>query len=132
MAEPVNRILIVDDEPDIVENIAEYFARKGYEVEMAGDGHEALERLSADSSILIVVADIRMPRLDGLELLRQIRTSMARDEIKVIFISGHGGEAEADRALQLGAFRFLGKPLKLKDLQATVDQARQALMTAAQ
>jgi len=132
MAEPINRILIVDDEPDIVENIAEYFARKGYEVEIAKDGKEALDCLSADSSILIVVADIRMPRLDGLELLRQIRTSMARDEIKVIFISGHSGGAEADRALKLGAFRFLGKPLKLRDLQVTVEQARQALQTAAQ
>lgn len=120
------RILIVDDEPDIVENIAEYLTRKGFSVETAMDGADALQHLGDDTARLIVVADIRMPRLDGLALLRTIRESN-RNQTRVILISGHAGTTEAEQALNLGAFDFLSKPLKLTDLASVIGSASASL-----
>ena len=67
------RLLIVDDEPEIVEELALFLRKKGFQCETAFDGQEALEKIKQDPEIAIVLTDIRMPGIDGLELAKRLR-----------------------------------------------------------
>jgi len=111
------RVLIVDDEPDAVELLGEFLRGKGYEVLTAGSGAEALQRVKEDRPHLILL-DIRMPGMDGFEVLRQVR-EMDR-EVGVIMVTAENEEAVGRRALQLGAFDYIVKPVDLKYLENSV------------
>ena len=105
------RILIVDDEPRIRSSLRGILMDEGYEIHMANDGLAALEKLQNEDPPDLILADIWMPRMDGLELLREIR-SLDLD-IPVIMISGHGTIETAVKAIKMGAFDFIEKPLTL-------------------
>jgi len=122
MVDQARTVLIVDDEPDISANIAEYLSRKGFVARIASDGVEALEALSADPAISLIVTDLRMPRLDGLGLLARLKEVRATDMPRIIVISGHGGDGDAAEVLAQGAYRFMSKPLNMKQLIATLDE----------
>ncbi len=109
------RLLVVDDEPDIVEEMAEYLRAKGFDCETAFDALEALRRIQADPEIALVLTDIRMPGMSGLELMRRLRDEAGRD-MEVIVLTGHAGRDEAIQALQAGAADFLTKPISLREL----------------
>ena len=108
------RVLVVDDEADFADFLQEFLTRKGYTVSIAYDGPEALQRVEADRPH-IVLLDIKLPGMNGLEVLRQIRE--INQEIGVIMVTGIREEATGQQALALGAFDYLTKPLDLPYLE---------------
>lgn len=112
MTEP-RRILVADDEPVIHEILEKYLGRFGYAVERAEDGIEALARLE-EVRCDLVIADVRMPRMDGLQLLAETRQRWPLTP--VIIISGHGDEQMESEATRLGAVAFESKPLHMREL----------------
>ncbi len=114
------KILIVDDEEAVIKAIAGALEDEGYLTLTARDGREALEiyrREGAD----VVLLDIWMPDIDGLDLLRRIKD--VDDSCPVIMISGHATVSTAVKAMKMGAFDFLEKPLSVEALLGTVERA---------
>ena len=112
------RILVVDDEPDVLLTMRIELERVGHETVLAADGEQALERLAG---IDVVVLDVTMPVMDGWSFLGALRhgSSTAR----VVVISGRGGAADARRAVELGAVEYLPKPFLPAQLVAAVEGA---------
>lgn len=102
------RILVVDDEPGLREFISEALEDDGHAVVTAADGEEAAQRLARESFDLLIT-DLRMPRLDGLALLRRARAE--QPELEVILLTAHGTVESAVEAIKLGAFDYLEKPI---------------------
>ncbi len=105
-------VLVVDDEKNIQLTLARALAMEGYAAETAGGGLEALEKIAA-LPVDAVVMDVRMPDLDGLEVLRRARQS--RPGLPVIVMSGHGNVETVRQAFKLGAFDYLEKPITEKE-----------------
>jgi len=103
----MNRLLVVDDDIQILSALEAALRRKGFDVETASNGFEALRRLDA-APVQAVLTDLRMPGMDGLELLHQIRRS--RPELPIIMLSAFGTVPEAVLAIKAGATDFLLKP----------------------
>jgi len=114
------RILIVDDEQSIRETLKEILEYEGYEVEEAADGEKALS-LVKKFNYDVVLADIKMPKLDGLEFLEKAKE--IAPELPFIMISGHGTTETAVEATKKGAFDFINKPPDLNKLLITVRNA---------
>ncbi len=123
------RILVVDDEPDleplVLQRMRRQIRRGEYEFLFAHDGIEALEVLTTDDEIDMVVSDINMPRMDGLTLLQQIQDKTP--EIRAIIISAYGDMENIRTAMNRGAFDFVTKPLDFKDLSFTIQRTLQHL-----
>ncbi len=120
------KILIVDDEDAIREELVEYLGHKGYDcVDAAGVG-PALEALHRDEDIVIVLTDLAMPGRDGLELMTTAQSEIGR-ELEFIVLTGHGSKAEAIGALRLGAQDFLEKPVDLKHLLHVVQRGERLI-----
>jgi len=113
------RILIADDEPDIVTSL-EFLMRGGnYEVRVALNGEEAL-RLAESFRPDVVLLDVMMPQRSGFEVCQKIRANPALQEIKIIMLTAKGRNAERDRGLDLGANAYVTKPFSTKELMNTV------------
>lgn len=110
-------VLIVDDEKDIRNLIAEIMKRKGYATVLAGDGYEAL-RLLKDRRVDIVVSDIMMPGLDGLNLVREIRKTST---VPVILLSARSDDVDKIWGLGVGADDYIVKPVNLNELVARIE-----------
>ncbi|MCB2190382.1 MAG: response regulator [Deltaproteobacteria bacterium] len=110
-------ILVVDDESMIIELLARLLSERGYDVSTAYDGREALEFLRSHACDL-VISDVRMPHLDGLQLLKAVKDMNPR--LPVIMISGYDEAAVVVDALKAGAENFLAKPLDLDLLDQVV------------
>ena len=108
------RILIVEDDANERQGLADLLTVWGYETETAGDGSEGLEKVSSFNPA-VVVSDLRMPRMAGMELLRQVHE--VHPGLNFIMLTGQGTIEEAVEATKLGAFNFLEKPLDTKRLQ---------------
>ncbi|MDP2790623.1 MAG: sigma-54 dependent transcriptional regulator [Rectinemataceae bacterium] len=106
-------ILIVDDEKNIREGLSEAFAMEGYLALKASDGQEAI-RLLDEQYIDLVITDLKMPKVSGMELLQHIKRRW--QNIPVIIITAHGDISEAVSAMQFGALEFITKPLDLEHL----------------
>lgn len=127
------RILLVDDDPIVVESLAAFLAQQGYETATATDGSEAMGLLddAVDSDgqpYNLVITDVNMPRTDGVDLLRQIGRRHA--STVVIMVTGYGTIESAVEAVKLGAFDYLTKPLIDEELLLCVGKAlrQQALL----
>jgi putative nucleotidyltransferase with HDIG domain len=120
MTVPLARILVVDDEPPIRDILREYLSEQGHEVEQASDGVEALACL-AKGGIELVVTDIRMPVMGGLELLRHI--GARRHDVGVVMLTACDDVASAVRAMQSGALDYVLKPFRLENLGGAVERA---------
>jgi DNA-binding NtrC family response regulator len=105
-------VLVVDDERNILLTLSRALSMEGHVVETATGGREALEKLAA-APVDAVVMDVRMPDLDGLEVLRRARE--ARPELPVVIMSGHGSIETVRGAFKLGAFDYLEKPITEKE-----------------
>jgi DNA-binding NtrC family response regulator len=105
-------VLIVDDEKNIQLTLARALSMEGYATETAGGGAEALEKIAA-LPVDLVVMDVKMPDLDGLEVLSRARKT--RPELPVVIMSGHGSLETVRQAFKLGAFDYLEKPITEKD-----------------
>ncbi|WDP86782.1 MAG: response regulator [Desulfobacter sp.] len=116
-----NKILIVDDEEIIVRLLSMSLRSDGYETVTAGNGEEALEVLKAQSPD-IVVTDIKMPVMDGLELLKQIK--LIDPDKEVIIVTGHGDIDSTITALQYGASDFINKPVRDEALAIALERAK--------
>jgi two-component system response regulator AtoC len=111
------RVLVVDDEPEAVELLQEFLQAKGYEVSTASDGAEALRKVKEERPHLLLL-DIHMPKMDGLEVLRQLRA--IDQEVGVIMVTGVNEEAIGRQAMALGAFDYIVKPLDLPYLERSL------------
>src|SRR5215470_1054343 len=118
MAEPV-RILVADDEPNLRRVLGAILARDGYEVVQAGDGEEALA--AAEDGVDVVIADLRMPRVDGMEVLRRVVEE--HPDVPVIMITAHGSVDSAVEAVKLGAFDYVEKPFEQEHIRQIVSKA---------
>ena len=114
------RILVIDDEVAIRESLKMILEYDGYECLPASGGEEGLARVDADAPDLVFL-DVKMPGLDGLDVLRRIRESDAL--LPIVMISGHGTVSTAVEATKLGAFDFLEKPLSTERVKVTIRNA---------
>jgi DNA-binding response OmpR family regulator len=112
-------VLVVDDEPTIGEVVGRYLARAGYEVRIAADGGSALARV-AERPPDLVVLDLMLPGLDGLEVMRRIR-ARHRDTTAIILLTAKGEETDRIVGLRLGADDYVVKPFSPGELVARVD-----------
>ncbi len=114
-----SKILLVDDEKDIVEFLEYNLIREGFEVITAYDGIEALQKLNRNPDLIIL--DIMMPGIDGYEVCRRIRENKVYSDIPVIFLTARGAEADEIKGLELGADDFIKKPISPQKLIARVN-----------
>jgi DNA-binding NtrC family response regulator len=114
------RILLVDDEQDYVEVLSARMAEDGFDTFVAFSGEEALEALEKNPPDVMVL-DLRMPGLGGLDVLDRVRRD--HPQIQVVILTGHGGEAAEREARRRGAFDFLEKPADYVGLKAVVGRA---------
>ncbi|MFQ5701994.1 MAG: response regulator, partial [Acidobacteriota bacterium] len=112
-----DRVLIVEDEDVLARSIAKFLSAKGFEVETAPDGIVAMQVLR-EQSFDAVATDIKMPRCDGIELLRRMRDAGCTEP--TIVLSAHGTLERAVAAMKLGAQDFLRKPIDLDDLESVL------------
>jgi DNA-binding NtrC family response regulator len=116
------KLLIVDDEEAFVSAISKRLSHREIAVSSAFDGQEGLKRLAEDPEIDVVLLDVRMPGMDGIETLKHIRATYPTTE--VIMLTGHATFESAIDGLKLGAFDYLLKPVALDDLIAKVQEAK--------
>ena len=116
----MGKILIIDDEKSIRRAMREILEFEDYEVDEAGDGKEGLKKVK-DAHYDVIFCDIKMPKMDGMEVLAEIQKE--KIEAPVIMISGHGNIETAVEAIKMGAFDFIEKPLDLNRILVTIRNA---------
>jgi DNA-binding response OmpR family regulator len=116
------KILLVDDEEDFIATLAERLEMRGMQTETANSGEEALRMLN-ENPPEIVVMDVMMPGMSGLECLRRMRQS--QPGLPVILLTGIGSTVEGVQGLELGAVNYLMKPLQIEELIAKIGEALQ-------
>jgi DNA-binding NtrC family response regulator len=118
------QVLVLDDEPIVGKRLKTALEKTGYEVEAFEDAREALRR-SDEKAFDIIVTDVRMEEVDGLQVLEHVLAKSARS--KVIVITGYATVEVAREALAKGAFDFIAKPFKPDDLREVIARAATAL-----
>ena len=123
---PFSKILVVDDEPDLESLILQKFRSKikskEYEFHFAQNGAEALEKISNDGTIDLILTDINMPVMDGLTLLSKIN-ELNNKLLKSVIVSAYGDMENIRTAMNRGAYDFITKPIDLKDLEITIEKS---------
>jgi len=113
------RVLVVDDEPNIVMSLRFLMEREGFEVEVAATGDAALAALD-DRPADLVLLDVMMPELDGFEVCQRIRDNPAWRRTKVVMLTAKGRDVEREKGLALGADLYVTKPFSTRELVAEV------------
>ena len=113
------KILIVDDEPNIVISLEYLMKKEGFEVAVAADGEEALAQVAAFDPDLILL-DIMMPRRSGYEVCEALRADPARAGLIIVMLTAKGRDTEVAKGLALGADAYVTKPFSTKELVAQV------------
>ena len=114
-----HRILIVDDEPNIVASLEFLMRGSNYEVRVARDGEEALRGAESFRPDLVLL-DVMMPQRSGFEVCQKIRENPAFRGMKIVMLTAKGRDAEKGRGLDLGANAYVTKPFSTKELMSTV------------
>ena len=114
------RVLIIDDEVDFVETIVKRLRDRGLEAEGALSGPEGLQLLD-DKEFDVIILDVKMPKMNGIETLREIKKK--KPLVEVIMLTGHGSVESGIQGLQLGAFNYVMKPVPLNELLKQMTQA---------
>jgi len=109
------RILIVDDEPNIVLALEMLMQREGYEIRTVGDGERAVEAASTFRPDLILL-DVMMPRMDGYEVCQRIRSDDSLKGIFIVMLTAKGREVEREKGLALGADLYITKPFSTREV----------------
>ncbi|MCA1966776.1 MAG: response regulator [Flavobacterium sp.] len=117
----MKKILIVDDEPNIVMTLEYTFKKSNYEVFIARDGQEALDILKTNYPDVIIL-DIMMPMVDGFATLEQIRKDDNLQHTKVMFLSAKNKESDIEKGLALGADAYMTKPFSIKKVVEKVEE----------
>jgi DNA-binding NtrC family response regulator len=115
------KILLVDDEAPFVETMTKRLNKRGFDILSAHTGQEALDRLSADPGIDVVILDVKMPGMDGIQALEEIKRRFPITE--VIMLTGHATIESAIEGMRLGAFDYLMKPCDMEQLVSKVEAA---------
>lgn len=113
------KILIVDDEVNIVISMEFLMQQAGYELQIARDGDEALEKVAAFQPDLILL-DVMLPKINGFEVCRRIRANPAWQSIKIFMLTAKGREVEVTKGMALGADSYIIKPFSTKELMAEI------------
>jgi DNA-binding response OmpR family regulator len=113
------RVLIADDEPNIVASLEFLMEQAGYEVKVAANGQEALE-LAASFRPDLVLLDVMMPGRNGYEVCQSLKSDPATRAVKVIMLSAKGRDIEVAKGLELGADAYVTKPFSTRDLVAQI------------
>ena len=120
------RVLVVDDEPNIVMSLEFLMRRAGFEVAVARNGREALDALDGMPPDLLLL-DVMMPEFDGYEVCERIRARPEWNATKIVMLTARGREVERERGLALGADAYVTKPFSTRDL---VEQVKRMLDVA--
>ena len=122
------RALLVDDEEEFVLTLSERLEMRDLPTDVVFGGREALDRLDrqAEQPVDVMVLDLRMPGMGGMEVLREVK--QRHPKVEVIVLTGHGSDQDRDEALSSGAFAFLRKPVAIGELAETVQRARERAM----
>jgi len=115
------RTLIIDDEVEFSQTLAERLTMRGLKVDTAISGTEALEK-ARKTTFDVVILDLVMPGMDGIETLKRLRA--IKPDLQVILLTGHGTIEKSVESLKLGALDFLEKPANLDDLLAKIGEAK--------
>ncbi len=113
------KILLVDDEKQFVDTLAERLAMRGFSERVAYDGPLGLKAVEEPTDVIVL--DLRMPGMDGFEVLRSVKKS--NPQVQVIILTGHGGDAEEQTAYRMGAYNFLKKPMDIDELLNSIRMA---------
>lgn len=122
-AKQMKKILLVDDEPNIIMSLEYTFKKNNFEVYIARDGQEALDILENQTPDIIIL-DVMMPNVDGYATLEKIKENQTLNHCKVIFLSAKNKESDIKKGLDLGASAYMTKPFSLKKL---VDKVKELL-----
>ncbi len=117
------RILIVDDEPNIVLSLEFLMKKAGYEVDTAEDGEQALDAIREQAPDLVLL-DVMMPRKDGFQVCQSIREQEAYKDLRIVMLTAKGRDLEQEKGLSLGADDYITKPFSTQDV---VNKVRQLL-----
>lgn len=113
------RILVVDDEPDLIELVSYNLKKEGYKVSTAADGEEALEKLRKGGFDLVIL-DLMLPGVQGVEVCRMLRNNPKTESLPVIMLTAKGDVSDRIRGLDIGADDYMTKPFSPKELLARV------------
>ncbi len=113
-------VLLVDDEPDLLDFLSKRLTRRGFSVRTAPGGRQGLEALD-QAPADVVVLDVLMPEMDGLSALREIRRR--HPLVEVILLTGHASTDSALKGMELGAYDYLLKPVAIGDLVQKIEEA---------
>jgi DNA-binding NtrC family response regulator len=116
------RVLLVDDEVSFIETMAKRLAKRNLSVASASSGEEGLAALAKDTQTDVVILDVKMPGMDGIDTLREIKK--AYPLVEVIMLTGHATVETAIDGMRLGAFDYLMKPCELDELLKKVKDAK--------
>jgi two-component system OmpR family response regulator len=116
------RVLVVDDEEDFLETLVNRLRRRGVHAQGALSGPQALEAMEGEI-FDVVVLDVRMPGMDGLEVLKELKNKWPF--VEVIMLTGHGSVESGIQGMRLGAFDYVMKPADLEDLLEKISQAQE-------
>lgn len=119
MSEQLRRILVVDDEENARMALSKILTRQGYEVASAGNGYEALNYLRG-KDVELIITDINMPEMNGLSFLRELNRSHPASN--VIMITAYGEVESYIEAMNLGAFEYINKPVKVEELKKIINK----------
>lgn len=109
------KILIADDEPNIVISLEFLMKREGYDVTIATDGEEAVNRIRADRPDLVLL-DVMMPKKSGFEVCQEVKADPALQAIRILMLTAKGRDTEVSKGLALGADAYMTKPFSTKEL----------------
>lgn len=113
------KILIVDDEPNIVISLEFLMKKEGFEVAIANDGEDALAKVDSFGPDLVLL-DVMMPRKSGFEVCEALRADPARSALKIVMLTAKGRDTEVAKGLAIGADAYMTKPFSTKELLAMV------------
>ena len=113
------RILIVDDEPNIVISLEYLMKREGFEATAVADGDAALRALAGEPADLVIL-DLMLPKVNGFDVCRRIRADPRWGKVRILMLTAKGREADVARGLRLGADAYVTKPFATRDLVAQV------------
>ncbi|MBK5274500.1 MAG: response regulator [Desulfuromonadales bacterium] len=119
MAKVMKRILVVDDEENARIALSKILTRQGYDVASAGNGYEALNYLRG-KEVELIITDINMPEMNGMAFLRELNRSYPASN--VIMITAYGEVESYIEAMNLGAFEYINKPVKLEELNKIINK----------
>jgi two-component system response regulator CpxR len=120
--EAPSRVLLVDDEKQFVQTLSERLQLRDMGTAVAYDGESALQLIARDEPEVMVL-DLMMPGIDGIEVLKQVKQT--RPKVEVIILTGHGSDQDRETCLSLGAFAYLHKPVDIEVLSHTIKQANE-------